>query len=917
MSRRMWVVPALALVWMGAIWSPPSAVASPSELLDEAQAMDVARETGAPVVVTAKTDETTLITADPATGNFTAELSARPVRVRDGNGGWRAASARLVKAPDGSWRTEAGVAEVTVSNGGAAGVVASLRSDSVSASVSWPDALPVPVVEDTTATYPEVYPGVDLVVRADVDAVETFLVVKTPSAGKNPKVREWSMPISTPGLTTKTLENGVRSLVDGGGTARMVIPPAVMWDSAGKTSNLTHAADRLEEVAQTKSAPVGLKVASNRLTASPEDSFLDDPATVYPVVIDPVLQSIDQTHVLRVTDDWSKWDSAVGSQGKIGYNGWTSPYYRSRMFYQFAWPASGLLPQQVIAGQFQYKQVHSVQHSPCLSTSSTYPTVKARLANAISSTDTWSDRTGDSWHPQGSVAPNNTMAVGHIDYCGKTYTEVWNLTNTLRTERQNYWSRTTVTVGLYSADEGNKNGWKYYSNSDGSSPKLLLTYQLGLPAPTGLGFSPAVNATTTDSTSPTLSAVVSLSSGDACATTSACLQARFSVSGPGVNETYYSTPVGNGSVASVTLPGNLSDLSNYQITVDAVSLDTGLVSPASQRTMYVDLPTPPAPTGLGFSPALDVNTTNSTAPTLSASVSLPSGYACVTTAACLKARFQVKGPGVDASYESGPVANNSLASVTLPGNLSDLSTYQITVNAVSLDTGLVSPASQRSMDVLLPTSPSAPTDVKLRYGDTDVVGSVAYATNLDIAATMPGGTLCRAEAPSCLSAKLWFKDGQQEVASCIVGDLAAGQYGQCTPPVTLSEGHNYEVCAAAYKGSNGTWSSPVCSAFTVFGPPGPPTLTGLDADGFVARFQVSGLDAGVTSVRWSGYITPSEGDPVAVAGEASMTQDGVLEIPVELAGDVQIRLAAGKPGAGGELVYGGNSSQASCIVMGW
>ncbi|PKQ31644.1 MAG: hypothetical protein CVT62_07300 [Actinobacteria bacterium HGW-Actinobacteria-2] len=765
--------------------------------------MDLARETGAPVVVTAKTDETTLITADPVTGNFTAELSARPVRVRDGNGGWRAASARLVKAPDGSWRTEAGVAEVTVSNGGAAGVVASLRSDSVSASVSWPDALPVPVVEDTTATYPEVYPGVDLVVRADVDAVETFLVVKTPSAGRNPKVREWSMPISTPGLTTKTLENGVRSLVDGSGTARMVIPPAVMWDSAGKTSNLTHAADRLEELAQTKSAPVGLKVASNRLTASPEDSFLDDPATVYPVVIDPVLQSIDQTHVLRVTDDWSKWDSAVGSQGKIGYNGWTSPYYRSRMFYQFAWPASGLLPQQVIQGQFQYKQVHSVQHSPCLSTSSTYPTVKARLANAISSTDTWSDRTGTSWHDQASVAPNTTMAVGHIDYCGKTYTEVWDLTSTLRTERQNYASRTTVTVGLYSADEGNKNGWKYYSNSDGNSPKLLLTYQVGLP---------------------TIS-------------------------------------------------------------------------------------------GLGFSPALDVSTTNSTAPTLSATVSLSSGGMCVTTAACLKARFSVSGPGVSATYESAPVGNGSLASVTLPSNLSDLSNYQISVNAVSLDTGLVSPVSQRSIYVLLPTPPSAPSGVKLLDGaGNDVVGTVAYDTNLGIGATMPSGALCRAEAPSCLSAKLWFKDGQQEVASCTLSGLPPGQYGQCRPPVALSGGHNYEVCAATLKGSNGTWSPAVCSTFNVFRTPEPPTLTGLDPEGLVARFQVSDLDAGVTTVSWLGTWNPASGESESVVGEVPMAEDGVLEIPVNGPGTLDIKVIAGRPDSGGKIVYGAESDGAACLV---
>jgi len=688
--RRIAVAMPLVLIWAGIVWSMPNAAASPTELLNEAAAMAQARKTGMPVVVSASTDETTLITADPVSGNFVAELSARPARVSDGGGGWRPASARLVQAADGSWRTEAGVAEVMISNGGPAGVVAALNSDSATASVSWPEALPVPVVEDTTATYAEVYPGVDLVVRADLDAVETFLVVKTPAAGKNPKVRDWSMPISTPGLTAKTLDNGVKSLVDGSGTARMLVPPAVMWDSTGKTANLTHAADRLEEVAQTKSAPVGLKIAASKLTASPEDSFLDDPATVYPVVIDPVLQSIDQTHVLRVTDDWSKWDGAVGNEGKIGYNGWTSPYYRSRMFYQFSWPVSGLLPAQISYGEFRYTQVHSVQHSPCLSTSSTYPAVRARLATAISSGDTWADRTGDAWHPQPSVLPVQKIAVGHIDYCKKSAFEVWNLTSALKTERADYASRTTVTVGLYSDDEGNKNGWKYYYNKDGTSPVLRLTYQLTPQVPQSISVSPiraaAVGSTpaTTWSPTPTLSAILKLNTSDACVAQS-CLQGEFTVKNSAgvVVASKASYAVANGGNASVAIPG-LVDGQTYTVTVRTRSVDTNLYSAFAPPFTFTTDWHPDSPSELKVTDSNGAVANGSPPWVLSSqpgfSVRLPADQICAgTTDACLQASFVVT---------SGSDVESTMVASGRPGDV--VSVIVPSSEALSLGTHTVS-----------------------------------------------------------------------------------------------------------------------------------------------------------------------------------------------------------------------------------
>lgn len=166
-------------------------------LIGEAEAIRQAKATGTPVVVSALTDERTLVTADPQTGQLTAELTANVSRVKDGQGGWRAPSTTLVRGVDGLLRPEAAVAQIVVSpGGGSAAALATLSDGSATVQVGWPLKPPAAVVEGSTATYPEVYPGVDLVVKAGLESVETFLVVKTREASLNPAVRSWSLPVT-------------------------------------------------------------------------------------------------------------------------------------------------------------------------------------------------------------------------------------------------------------------------------------------------------------------------------------------------------------------------------------------------------------------------------------------------------------------------------------------------------------------------------------------------------------------------------------------------------------------------------------------------------------------------------------------------------------------------------------------------
>lgn len=709
MARLVSLAGSIVLCWAGLVaalpGALPSAMAEPPGVLDETQALALARQTGQPTVVSARTDETTLITADPVSGMLVAELTARPARVRDGAGGWRTPSSRLVRTADGSWRTEAGVEDVRVSNGGEPGVVASLSRGASEVAVSWPDALPTPTVTDSTATYSEVFPGVDLVVRADVDAVETFLVVKTREAAQNPDVRDWSMPLSTTGLEAQDAGNGVTSLVDASGAEQVVVPAALMWDSAGKVARPSTVDDLLEQVPQTRTAHVELTIESEEMTASADDSFLDDPTTTYPVVIDPVLQAAEQTRVLRVTDDWTKWGSAVGSEGKIGYNGWTSPYYRSRMFYQMKWPlnpdGTGLKPEQISNGIFQYVQVHSVQHSPCLSSSSTYRSERAKLATGIESTDTWADRTeaGGGWHPQPSVPPVTRMAVGHEDYCNKAYAEQWNLTSALKTERVDYAARSTVTVGIYSEDEADKMGWKYYWNDAGTSPKLLLTYQKVPSQPQSLNVVEKLASGKVYSPTPTLQAKLTLPDNDACYGTT-CLKAEFTITeGATLIGTRVSDAVAAGGTASVTAPALQNDRA-YTVTVRAFSTDVAtsppMYSPSTSVSFTTSLP-PGAVTNAKLSNSSGA-AASGTPPRVTTSqpylsAVLPSGQVC-PGGPCLTATFELwSGSQLKYSAVSSPGLAGATASVRTNSTtaLAAAGDYTMKIRATNTTTGQVGP----------------------------------------------------------------------------------------------------------------------------------------------------------------------------------------------------------------------------------
>jgi hypothetical protein len=277
------VVCALAgsvLVGGGVATDSPAAGPEPvlvREAVDSASALLAAKKQGSRVEVASERTATRTVYAHPD-GRHSAVLTAVPTRVLDGDE-WRAIDTTLVSQPDGSVRPEALDGDAVLSGGGSRAPLLRLREGQHELALHWPGTLPAPELDKNEATYREVFPGVDLVMRAEVSGYQQLLVIKNARAARNPALARVDLRVAATGLTLHAEPSGALSAVDAAGAPVFTSPPSVMWDARG------------EEAA----VPVGLEVAGETLTLVPDQKFLADKATEYPVTVDPKLAGFTQS----------------------------------------------------------------------------------------------------------------------------------------------------------------------------------------------------------------------------------------------------------------------------------------------------------------------------------------------------------------------------------------------------------------------------------------------------------------------------------------------------------------------------------------------------------------------------------------------------------------------------------------------
>ncbi|WP_328993169.1 RICIN domain-containing protein [Kribbella sp. NBC_01245] len=408
--------------------------------------------------------ETTQVFREPS-GLHTMEQYATPVRARKGPG-WAPIDTKLKFQPDGSVRPGLIVTDLRLSGGGDEKLVA-LGKNTKQVRMAWPDRLPKPVLDGDTATYPEVFPGVDLRVRVEATGFQHVLVVKNREAAKNPALKRLRFPISGSGLKLTTKPDGTTTATDASGKALFTAGKAVMWDSPTAVQ---------QQEPRAKHASIPTTRSAQDLVIEPDQKLLNAPATRYPVYIDPswAVNNYLWTHVSAEYQDQSYWDYDRGEGAKVGRSYDNVITYRS--FFQFG--GGDIAGARVTSGTFQIWLDHSSSGSPT-------PT-ELWWTHGIDRNQpvTWRN-TGGHWRAHVATASGNARTAGGQPDMLMSWTS-----DGLKWAAQQVADagQSTITFGLKAPSETDISQWKRFH---GHTAKIVITYNNAPNKPSRVNFTRA------------------------------------------------------------------------------------------------------------------------------------------------------------------------------------------------------------------------------------------------------------------------------------------------------------------------------------------------------------------------------------------------------------------------------------------
>ncbi|WP_173390860.1 RICIN domain-containing protein [Actinomadura litoris] len=391
----MAVLLALALLQVRAFGSVPMARAgeAPESMVSQDEAVAAAKKWDKPVVVSSLTGAQREVRALPD-GELEATMSSRPVRTRRG-GKWVPVDTKLTRRSNGELVPGATTVGLAFSGGGD-GPFARMTRAGRELALTWPyGRLPIPVVDGDTATYQNVLPDVDLVLRAVGDGFRHVLVVKTAAAAQRPELKELQLKLTADRLKVQGDGAGGLTAIDeaAGGTVFRAAEP-YMWDSSGQPagdgaapSTPTQSSSRATPSPSPSSASkrslagpsedpadgvqraaVKTAVSGGMLKLTPDQALLTGTTTKFPVYIDPDWQGPGESAAVMVSTKYS--DSSWEDEG-MGYCSDSDPYMggqcggtiTKRLFYKFTLP-SAVMKTNVLAVEFKPYQTGAYNCTP-------------------------------------------------------------------------------------------------------------------------------------------------------------------------------------------------------------------------------------------------------------------------------------------------------------------------------------------------------------------------------------------------------------------------------------------------------------------------------------------------------------------------------------------------------------------------
>ncbi|MEV4758245.1 RICIN domain-containing protein [Micromonospora sp. NPDC049559] len=587
--------------------TPAGPAETPREAPDAATAAATARRTGAPVEITSERSETGRVFANPS-GSRTLEEYALPVRTRHGDD-WVPVDSRLVRNADGSVTPAATVTGLRLAGGGTDALVSATR-DGKSLTLRWPAPLPAPVLDGDTATYPEVLPGVDLVVRVNAVGFSQLLVVKNAAAAANPALRRIRFGLGTQGLALRRTDDGGSVAVDDRGEVVFHSGAPAMWESAADGSDTAADGTAPSGTAAARVAGTGtttadveprrremrLEIGAGELAVVPDQELLTAPDVRYPLYLDPSYSGVQYrwTMVNSAKKDTSYWtDDYYREDARVGkvYGSSDGPW---RTFFQVK--VAGLARSTVSRAWFSITMTHT---GSCSATSvELWHTATIDPASAL----TWNN-SGSKWLDGKALDTQSGKANKSACAQPPMLMEFGAGNDAVKNVVQQAVSGTAgpqeaVAFGLRipSASEGDQNYWKRF---DEATARLNVEYNTPPLAPTGVSTVPgtpcgtATAPTVLNTPNPVLGGSGYDPNGDNITNELEVL------SGETVLTTLTSGTVGSGTAVRWTVPGGVlpSDEPNAVFSYRARTRDGGLAGGYGPRCYFtVDAAAPAPPT---------------------------------------------------------------------------------------------------------------------------------------------------------------------------------------------------------------------------------------------------------------------------------------------------------------------------------
>ncbi|MFJ4873336.1 DNRLRE domain-containing protein [Streptomyces sp. NPDC088757] len=565
-----------------------------TQAADIASARVAARLSGVKVEVLSERSETSTTWANKD-GSLTTELAAGPLRFQDSaTRAWRDVDVDLAALSDGSVAAKAHPAGLRLS--GEKGVRASslraaqaapatdlitLGAGEEQITLQWRGGLPAPELDGTRATYANAVPGADVVVEATRTGFEQFVELKARPAADG---FSYTLPLRAKGLKVGQQADGSVLFTDKKSKKTAVMPAPVMWDAAVDKASGEH----------TRRSKVGLKVVKAKggvdLVITPDAAFLADPATQYPVTIDPstsTLGNLFDTYVQQgETVDWSNdVELDFGNPGtKNGDGTWRT----ARSF--ITWNTAPIADAMVSSASLSLWNFHSGN------TDCTAQPWEVWTANNASTASRWSNQPS-----MVTKMATSTQTKGSPSCAAQP--DGWinaDVTDLVQQWANNKWAYSSM--GLRATDENDAKEWKRVNSANAASnvPKLTVTYnyrpRTGTKQEAGPPFFSYGGAYTVNTLTPTLRDTFVDANGDKVNGT---FQIFDNATNTQVGNVVVSPWVNSGQVASVTVPaGVLTNGKTYKFRTspyDGAHYNLGW---SAWKTFTVDTTAPSAPTGI-------------------------------------------------------------------------------------------------------------------------------------------------------------------------------------------------------------------------------------------------------------------------------------------------------------------------------